>query len=363
LAVLVKAQLLTRIAADRYVIPDLVRWHARDWLVREEPVEAIRSAARSVIEWYLDTTVRFDKALSNRPRVGPRYQVVDAHVSATANATRAEALSWLERERTNLVEAVLLAERQELDDLVWQLCEALWGVFHLHGHYEDWIITHRAGLACAAHSGDRRAEMRMSSQLGAGLLATGDLAEAETSFAGSLAAARDVADSLGEQSALEWLGKVAAKRGDLEPALSYLDHSQRVAESAVDSNALPRTIAILALQRGRFLVASGRLPQALDEFTYAADYFDTTAETDNQAKVALETGRVLDAMDRADEAVPLLQRARTGFLADGSLRGEAATLEALISVGEDTAENTKRLAEIYTILGDARVRELPLQPH
>lgn len=359
LMVLVKAQLVTRIAADRYTIHDLVRWHARDCLVRDEPVEVIRSAARSVIEWYLDATVRFDKALSSRPRVGPRYEVVDAHAGATGDATRTEALSWLEHQRTNLVEAVLLAERHELDDLAWQLCEALWGVFHLHGHYEDWIITHRAGLACAAHSGDRRAEMRMSSQLGAVLLATGDLAEAEISFAASLAAAREVADSLGEQSALEWLGKVAAKRGDLEPALSYLDHSQRVAESAVDTDALPRIIAILALQRGRFLALSGQFPQTLEEFIRAADYFDITTETDNKAKVALETGRVLGAMDRAEDAVPLLQRARAGFFADGSLRGEAATLEVLISVGADTAENTSRLSEIYTILGDARVRELP----
>ncbi len=359
LAVLAKAQLVTRIAADRYAIHDLVRWHARDCLLREEPVEVIRSAARSVIEWYLDTAVRFDKALSSRPRVGPRYEVLDAHACATAEATRTEALSWLEHQRTNLVEAVLLAERQELDDLAWQLCEALWGVFHLHGHYEDWIITHRAGLASAAHSGDRRAEMRMSSQLGAGLLATGDLAEAEISFAGSLVAAREVADALGEQSAVEWLGKVAARRGDLELALSYLDHSRRVAECSVDTGALPRTLAILALQRGRFLAGAGRLPQALDELTHAGDYFDTTTETDNQAKVALETGRVLDAMGRASDAVPLVQRARAGFRADGSLRGEAATLEVLISLGVDKAENTRRLAEIYTILGDARGHELP----
>ena len=63
--------------------------------------------------------------------------MLDAHVCATAEATRTEALSWLEHQRTNLVETVLLAERPELDDLAWQL----WGVLHLHGHYEDWIIT------------------------------------------------------------------------------------------------------------------------------------------------------------------------------------------------------------------------------
>jgi hypothetical protein len=126
----------------------------------------------------------------------------------------------------------------------------------------------------------------------------------------------------------------------------------------VDTGALPRTLAILALQRGRFLAGSGRLPQALEELARAGDYFDTTTETDNQAKVALETGRVLDAMDRASDAAPLLQRARAGFRADGSFRGEAATLEVLISVGADNAENTRRLAEIYMILGDSRGREL-----
>ncbi|MGQ0838096.1 hypothetical protein [Actinokineospora sp.] len=353
LAVLVKAQMLSRVGADRYAMHDLVRWHARDCLVREEPDAAVPAAIRG-IEWYLDTAVPYDKALSGRPRSGPRYAALAAHTAETPELARAKALAWLELERANLVDAVLLAERHEADDLAWQLCEALWGVLHLHGHYEDWETTHRAGLAAANRTGDRRAVMRMASQSGAVLLKTGKLADAAALFAESLAAAREVGDPSGVQSALEWLGKVAAAQGDPASALSYLDESQAV--SLVDSEALPRTRAIIELQRGRFLAQARRFEDAAEELTRAADYFDTTAETDNQAKTALEIGLVRTALGL--DATAWFRRAATGFAVDGSRRGEAAALRALCELGVEVAPNTRRLIEIYRELGDPRLGEL-----
>jgi tetratricopeptide (TPR) repeat protein len=349
LAVLVRAQLLTQIAAERYRVHDVAHWHARDRA--EEREAALGDAARRVVSWYLDLAVRHDLVLSGRPRSGPRYRELNPVGS------RAEALSWLETNRASLCAAVGLAERHQHDDLVWQLCEALWGVLHLHGHHDDWITTHRMGVAAADRLAEPGAAMRMSSQLGAALLATGDFAGAREQFEASLRHARDAGhagdegDASGEQSALEWLGKVAAALGDLGEAQAYVDQSWQVTLTRVDPEKQPRTFALLRLQRGRLHRLAGHLDAALAEFVEAGKYFETTKETDNKAKVWLERGRVEQITDDAASAV---LRAQTLFAEDGSLRGEAGALELLLEVAGNRPEWTERLGEIYRILGDPR---------
>lgn len=338
---LASAHLLTRVAADRFEVHDIAHWHARDALENTDGFDQQRAAAERVLGWYLAQTARHDRALSDRPRIGPAYRDLDP------GPTRSAALDWLERWRPNLRSAVFLAERFRLDDLAWQLCEALWGLYHVHGHYEDWITTHRIGVNAAERLGDTRVRMRMSSQLGAALLATGDLDQAQRQFTDSHEFARDCRDAQGRQSALEWLGKVSARRGDHAAALRWFDESWQVAEQDAAPSLRPRMFALLRLQRARVLTAMGDLDAAATEARVAADHFAETGESDNLAKSLL----VLAKADPATAAESARQ-ASVLFRADGSLRGEAAALEVLIALGEPG--HRERLKEIYTALGDPR---------
>lgn len=350
LAALASAQLLTRVAADRFEFHDVAHWHARDCVERDESVEDRAAAARRITTAFLDAAVHHDRALSRRPRVGPRYQELD---NAEPPA-RSEALAWLEDHLSALRAAVVLAERYRLDELSWQLCEAIWGVCHLHGHFDDWITTHRIGVAAAARLRDHRASMRMCSQLGSALLRTCCLDDAQAMFAESLRLAGVVGDAAGKQSALEWLGKIEAARGRNAAALDLMAASWRVAETEVEADLRPRMFAVLRLNRGRALAADGRREDAVTEVDPAVDYFAGTDETDNLAKTLMV--RATAGACAADA-----RRAAELFRADGSLQSEAAARELLLSLGvsaEERAGCGQRLLEIYAQLGDPRaVRE------
>jgi tetratricopeptide (TPR) repeat protein len=354
-------RLITQVGADRFEIHHVARWHAKDCAEQEESRQDQLDAVRRVLTWYLDAAVRHDLALSARPRIGERYRVL--HEAGVALPTRAEALVWLEEHRATLCAAVLLAARYELDEfdgLCWQLCEALWGVCHLHGHLGDWITTHRIGLAAAARIGDKAAVARMSSQLGAALLAYGDLPEAEQRFGEALRLADELGDGSGAQSALEWLGKIAARRGRYAEALELFDRSWRVTESKVPPALRPRTFAVLRLQRARVYYAGGRHAEAFAALDPAVDYFAESGEGDNLAKtLGLRAYVLADGewdSDRGAGAAECAIRAAELFRSDNSLRGEAWVHELLRRLGHPGS--TTRLREIYLVLGDPRGTEL-----
>lgn len=346
LAGLVNAHLMTQVGPDRFEVHDVARWHARDCVERWESREDQVTAVRRVLQWYLRAAVRHDRVLSDRPRIGPEYQR-----AATGSVSRESALNWLAEHRVALREAVSLAERYRLDDLAWQLCEAMWGVLHLGGHLDDWLITHRAGVAAALRTGQARAAMRMLSQLGSANLNAGNLDEAAECFAESGRQANVVGDTQGHQSALEWSGKVAAKRGDHDAALRLFAESE-VVTASVAPEARPRTLALLALQRARVLLSLEQWAEAVAVIQPAVDHFAGTEETDNQAKTLLVLGQAMRHLNGSDAAIDLVRRSCLLFRADRSIRGELQALESLISwTSRPADEDVRRRAEIRVRLG------------
>ncbi|MFC0547677.1 AAA family ATPase [Kutzneria chonburiensis] len=320
LELLCDAHLLTVDDNGRFHFHDLAHAHARS---KAGPIPS--ELAWRIVDWYLRYTVTFDRVLSDRPRSGPLYQV-----ESNVEVTRTAALAWLERERVNLAGAVKLAEAAGQADLAWQLCEALWGLYHLHGHYEDWIDTHQVGLVAARRCGNVEAEMRMESQLGSAHLGLGELDKALECFRNSHGLAVAIGHRQGQESSLEWQGKielrrvlaqedVELRRGHAREALRCFDLAWAVADD-------PREFALLRLQRCRALLVLVEFAAARDEIVPAGEYFEPTAETDNKAKCGLESGRALAGLGEIDAA-------RTAF----------ATAERLFA--EDGSESQRRIAE------------------
>ncbi|MBP2475889.1 tetratricopeptide (TPR) repeat protein [Crossiella equi] len=286
----------------RYQLDDLVWRHAASLAT-----PADRDPA-AVVRHYLHNTVIRDACLTQRPRTGPLF----AQLAPTTD--EAEARAWLTRNREALRGAVLLAEEHRLDEETWQLCEALWGLYHQYGHYDDWIKTHEAGLTAARRLRNNAAIMRMAGQLGSAHFAQEEYDRADELFAEQYDHAVLAGDGSGQQSAREWRGKVAAKLGDVARADHWFQESWQATETVVPENARPRTFALLHLQLGR-------LHGSVEHLRAAQEYFDTTAEKDNQAKAALELGRL-------QGAAPLL-RALELFTATGSPGGQLNTAREL----------------------------------
>ncbi|QUQ68102.1 NB-ARC domain-containing protein [Kutzneria sp. CA-103260] len=299
---------LLTVEDERCRFHDLAQAHARA-KTDGPPAEL----SRRIAEWYLDYTVTFDRLLSDRPRSGPLYR----QLSAGRAIARADALACLERERPNLAGAVKSTEAAGHDDLVWQLCEALWGLYHLHGHYEDWITTHELGLNAAQRCGDAEGEMRMASQLGSAYLGIGELDRALECFRISHGVAARIGHRQGQESALEWQGKIALRGGDAREASRCFDLAWAVADD-------PREFAILRLQRCRALVKLGQFAAGRDEIMAAWQHFQPTTETDNKAKCQLELGRALAGLGEVDAARVAFAEAERLFAEDGSERQRKA---------------------------------------
>jgi tetratricopeptide (TPR) repeat protein len=309
---LAHAGLLT-VEDERCRFHDLAQAHAR--AKADGPSYEL---SRRIAEWYLDYAVTFDRLLSGRPRSGPLYQ---QEPSRPLTIARPDALACLERERVNFLGAVKLAEAAGHDDLVWQLCEALWGLYHLHGHYEDWITTHELGLKAAQRCGHAEAEMRMASQLGSAYLGIGELDRAVESFRISHGVAERIRHRQGQESALEWQGKIALRGGDAREALRFYDLAWAVADD-------PREFAILRLQRCRALLELDDFTAARDEIMAAWQHFQPTMETDNKAKCQLEYGRALAGLGEVGSARAAFAEAERLFAEDGS-EGQRKVVEGL----------------------------------
>lgn len=326
---LVEKNLITEVADGRFRFHDLLRLHARqqaDWSSEQERA----AAERRMIEWYLDRAVEADLVvLPHRPRLGSRYLNGGRQIAVQG---RAEALDWLEAERGNLVNAVRIAAERRWHDLVWQLCEALWGLFLFRHHYADWIETHLLGVSATRELGHQVAEARTRTQLGIGYAGVGRQDDAADQFTAALGLAEQTNDLGSRATALLYLGRTFRSRGELERALRYF----REALSAEVE---------LGRRRGEAL-ARRRIGEVLTDLDRLAD---AVAEFERGEVIMAELGGPVD-----------LARLRT-FLASahlkaGDLPKAAALLEVARAVMADSGSPTY-LADVRLLMAQVSQRQ------
>ncbi|MFE3444051.1 NB-ARC domain-containing protein [Nocardia sp. NPDC059180] len=362
--------LLTKSGTGRYAFHPLLRGDAS---LRAETTDSPSDRA-AVLERWIDQVLRDaiprGLALSNRWVVKPVTDRAMRYYAAELPApSRAECLAWFDTEYPNLVAAVRAAHRAGLHDHAWQLCVLVWKYQHLYGFHDTWIDTHVLGLASARAAADDAGIMQLASQLGAAYLATGQLGAAEQCFDESLTYARRLGHAIGEQSALEWLGKTAARAGDHGRAEHFYERSWGVTLAASDDAIGPadkeRILALLRLQRNRARADDGRWAGMDDDIRPALDYFKRQDnETDNVAKTRLVLGRALLASADAAGAEAEFAAAAEFFEQERATRGQAGALfwrAKALDAAHRRAEALSILdlaEELYRDLGDSRAREV-----
>jgi len=376
---LLVANLLERVTDDRLGFHPLIRDHARERARLDLP-EDFRERQYRIIEWYRDTGVRWESLLTRRWRESPAYPDDTSMTARPGPALRQAAIDWLTADWVNVERSVSVAadirsETIHTDPIAVDLGFVLWAPLHLFGHLAT--TTDAIGLAIeAARRLDASAAvMQLTSQLGTASLAVGDLDAAERYFTTSLELAERIGHGLGKQSALEWLGKVAAARaavaGNLQDAqrlsdiaFERYDESEAVARTPgmVSNEQLPRVLNLLSLQRARLLNVRGRFDAAVALLPGVAPYFERIGEGDNQAKVLYTYGQALLGLGDRAAARHQLKPALTLFEADGSLRRQAETLAMLAEAIDDDSDavtrHLRRAEEIYRELDDPRSRDI-----
>ncbi|MEV6157165.1 tetratricopeptide repeat protein [Nonomuraea sp. NPDC052129] len=230
LDLLLDASLIEELDGDTYRFHDLVRLHAARCARRLDPPEAREAALRRVAEWYLGQVAAADAAM------GPRLRLADHRERLSAVglpfATPGAALDWLEKERPNVLALLRAVAAGEWDELVWQLAEALWPLYHERKHYADWIETNRLGVAAALRVGDRAVEARMRNQVARAHLELGETDQAQAELVHAHQAAREADDPRMEAVVLESLGQVALAQA---AALGPFGQAARAQGDALES--------------------------------------------------------------------------------------------------------------------------------
>lgn len=366
---LARVHLLEEVGEERYRFHDLARVHARELAVAEDGHGRMSAGVRRVAVAHLRCAAEADfRVMPLRWRLGPAYRaLVLAEDRDPADGKRA--LAELRRERENLAAVIRAADHHGFDDLVWQLCEAMWGLHLLLGFHAQWIDTHLLGVEaarrCAAEFGDRRAVGRMLVQLAFGYMGAGRADDAEQALAEAVGADEACGHNRGQASAVEALGLLRLKRWKYAEAQRCFEEAReilgRIREGDDGWEDLPRATALLEHHIGRaqtkqrhFAQALVRLNDALVRFRQLPDGGDAY----NEGRVYMSLGEVhLDAGDTdlarvcLDKAVKAMETAGAGLqLAD--VFESRARCHRLSDRPAEAAEDLRAAAVHYEENGD-----------
>ena len=329
----------TTAQVPRYRVHDRVREEAAGRLRTVGDAAEAVAATRAIVCWHLAFAVLADWQVIPRWHLGPRYEPLDeqrreAERTGTPEPApypdKGAALTALEAELGNLVEAVRAADRHLFYDLVAQLCEAQWSVFLRRGHYEECVAVHRLGVRAAAETGDRRMEARMHVQLAFGLMWQERFAEAEQEFELGLAVDRAAGHDQGLATALESFGLLCLSRERFDRAAELFAEAQTVARRVEQPN--PRALALLEHHYGRALSGLGLFDEAEVQFDRALAAFHDllTRDVYNEGRVLMSRGEAALRSGHPERAREVLAEAAEIMVAEESLvmQAQVAVLRA-----------------------------------
>jgi len=298
---LVAASLLQEMGeGDRFRFHDLLRLHAKRMLAADDPEPEQATARMAILEWYWTAAACGDRIVTPyRPRSSVE------HLPALPG--REAALTWLERERVNLVSAGRCALAHGHHELAWQLCDVVWPLLLLGKHYRDRMEVDRCGIAAAQGWRNTWAEADMHKRLGQACTTASEYIEAEEHLCKAVDLYRDVDDARGVVDAREGLAALYRDTGRLDRAVQLFRQTLAANRRLGDD----RCIGLTLINLGRLVLSRGQPEDALLLLCEAKDIFARLADIDPyngvRATIALAdaywgVGDLKDAEAAATEA-------------------------------------------------------------
>lgn len=357
LETLLGANLVMDSGPERFRFHDLLRLHARRQAERDDDEDERRAALRALVETSLNRAVAADWLVTPlRPHLGERYR----SQAGAPFSSRGEALDWLEDALPNLVACARTAFGHGWYELVWQLYEAMWGVFLYRNHTDDWQALGPIAVDAAVRCGDGVAEVRTMLQHAAVHSRLRDPAAATAQYDRALTRALDVGDWQGEATAREGLGAAAHARGDLPTAIAHYGQSLELNRR----HGRQRGVALLLCYLGHALADTDRLDEAVTSFRSSAQVAEEIGDRHCWAQAVVGAGTCLAAAGAVTEAIAEMETGLAALPADEAAFLRLPVLEKLADL-QDTAGATgearrhrQEAARIATSLGDQRAEAL-----
>jgi len=349
LAELVRGHLITEHAPGRYTFHDLLRAYAVDRARRTDDRTDREAAAGRLLDWYLQTTLAAARVLYHRKLSLPLPPASAEPVTAFRDP--AQALAWLDAERTNLVAAIGHAAEHGPRPYAWRLNDAVRGYFHLHPHAVDWLSAAGAGLAAALADEDLHGQAAAHLSLADASRYQSRYQQALKHYTCAMNAAQQVGWSHGEAAGVGNLGLVYWETGQLKQAIEQLTRALAIYQRL---GSVPGQVANLT-NLGMTLGELGRLDQAADRHKQVLALTGQLGTSDSQAIHLSNVAELLHLQGHLDQARDQLTNALTLHREFGSRTAEGWTLALLAGVHRDAGRHL--LARDNALAALAIIRE------
>lgn len=361
LETLAEVCLIEEVGRDRYRFHDLVRLHARVCAAEEESEEERHALLKRVVDYYLPLAAFADwAAMGDRLRIYNHEALRAGRTDPfSAEGGKAAALAWLETERGNLLAVLRAAVRAELYEEACQLAEALTALYLHHRHIADWLESASLGAEAAHHVRDSAAEARLRSIGSRPLLDLGRLDQAYEELQDAVQLADESGHAVLRASVREFLGRYW-DRVDPERAIAVYEESLALNVAAEEL----RGAALARFFLGCTLDVVERADEALTMLEQAYTKFTALGDPRMAARALAAVGTVRARLGQDQEAALALEEAARTLHGEEAFHYEAQALEALADLEErrgDAASARARLVqalEIYESGGSPRADEL-----
>ncbi|WP_084735949.1 AfsR/SARP family transcriptional regulator [Actinophytocola xinjiangensis] len=340
LEMLCEEHLLHEVAPGRYRLHDLVRLYARSRTHTEESDVDRQAAVRRLLDWYLHAAAAASRRLNPDGRPVPLDPGrAPAHLPDLGSY--AEALTWCEAERGNLVAVVRVAAERGEHTIAWKLPCAMLSFLYLRKHWDDWVATHLVALASADRAGDTAGMARVLNGLGVVYSDLGRLTDAIGCHRAGVSLFGEIGDIVGAAWNFNNLGVAYDNDQDYEAAADCYRNAVPLFREA--GNRHGESIALSNL--GDAYRELGRYDAALERMSAALDIQHDTGDRPAQRFTLCSLGDLY-----RDTARP--QRARDSYQ-------QALAISRELGDRRGVAKLLGRLGDLWVVLGRPEVgREL-----
>ncbi|MEE1830909.1 tetratricopeptide repeat protein [Streptomyces sp. SP17KL33] len=259
------------VAADgprHYRLHDLLHAYARTRAHEDITEDVLRAATDRLIDYYLDTADRADRAVAPGRYRLPHSVGRPPHSAPDVDGREA-ALAWFTEELPPLTAVLRVAATTSEPSRCWILADALRGFFFHAKAWDTWLDTLRVALDVATAAGETRARGILHNSMGIALIELGRSPEAARHYGAAEELFEAAGDPHGVATSVEnraWVhqyaGDHAAALVDHEKALDvYRDLGARRNEAIV-----LRGMALAEIELGRSQEAIAHLTLALGVF-------------------------------------------------------------------------------------------------
>ncbi|HEX3592299.1 MAG TPA: BTAD domain-containing putative transcriptional regulator [Pseudonocardiaceae bacterium] len=366
LRALAEANLVGEVGAERYVMHDLVRLHAKELAQGELSATDAADALGRLLGYYLRACDQARRLL-HPPRDDLDFAAEYPKISLPAVVSPGQALDWFGGEWPNLTELLPAVVADGRHREAWQLVLLTSHFLTTRSTYSDWSHWGLTGLRSARAVADAEGEVLMLIVLATARSRYGRALEALEDAQRALRLARQLGDERHIHAALGNVGSCLYEQGRFAEALGHDQESFRLAERTGDLMAQAHALNNMS-QVERSL---GRRDEAIGHVRTAVALFDEIGDVgyhhlarNNLIELYLERGDLDEAESLAVEALatvsgqrPDLQQAFTKELFGRLLlaRSDPAAIGELRAALAWSADldgpRTGRIADLLRSLG------------